>query len=234
MTANKSSTISVYLLAGVATTQTAFNECRDKLDRLFRSDGLEPLIHIFHPYGDASRNLYRQIMEVGTDLTNRVAMGRVGGRAVFNKIKMTFQGEADQPLLLIGHSGGGVAAYQAGKMLHRQKLSRNMRIVQVGSPRIPIHPELRDKVSYFHSVDDTGLLNDPVSRIGSWGGWSSDKSIVPKWNQMKYAPGIVEGIPLIGGHAHYFRHQEPYIDQDAICNLDKTIDRVRLWLKGWS
>ncbi|GGG82523.1 hypothetical protein [Paenibacillus radicis (ex Gao et al. 2016)] len=232
MTATKSS-ISIYLLAGVATTQTAFNECRDKLDRLFRSDGLEPFIHILHPYGDASRNLYRQIVEVGSDLSNRIGIGRVGAKAAFRKIMETLRDE-DEPTLLIGHSGGGIAAYQAGRMLHNQRLARNVRIVQVGSPRIPIQPDLRDRVSYFHSVDADGKLNDPISRIGSWGGWQAERGrTVPQWNRMKHAPVKVEGIPLIGGHAHYFRHQQPFIDQDAVCNLDKTIDRVRVWLKGW-
>lgn len=233
MTAIKGSAISVYLLAGVATTQTAFNECRDKLDRMFRTDGLNPNIHIFHPYGDASRNLYKQIAEVGSDLSNRVAVGRVGGRAVFRKIKQTLTG-ANDPVLLIGHSGGGAAAYQAGKMLHEQQVVRDFRIVQVGSPRIPIHPDLKDRVSYFHSIDADGNPNDPISRIGSWGGWSIMGSSIPRWNRMKYAPSKVEGIPVIGGHAHYFRHQQPYIDQDAVCNLDKTIEQVRLWLKGWN
>ncbi|WP_042170813.1 hypothetical protein [Paenibacillus gorillae] len=233
MTATKSS-ISIYLLAGVATTQTAFNECRDKLDRLFRSDGLEPFIHILHPYGDASRNLYRQIVEVGSDLSNRIGIGRVGAKAAFRKIIETLRDE-DEPTLLIGHSGGGIAAYQAGRMLHNQRLARNVRIVQVGSPRIAIQPDLKDRVSYFHSIDAEGKLNDPISRIGSWGGWQAERGgAVPRWNRMKHAPVNVEGIPLIGGHAHYFRHQQPFIDQDAVCNLDKTIDRVRVWLKGWS
>ncbi|MFF2483372.1 hypothetical protein [Paenibacillus sp. NPDC058071] len=234
MTAIKHSAINVYLLAGVATTQTAFNECKSKLDRLFRADGLEPFIHILYPYGDASRNLYRQIAEVSSDLGNRVGMGRIGGRFAFRKIKETLLGP-DDPLLLIGHSGGGAAAYQAARMVHAQKLSRNFRIVQVGAPRIAVQPELRDKVSYFHSVDGKGNLNDPISRLGSWGGWSKlVEQSVPRWNRMKYAPSVVEGIPLIGGHAHYFRHQQPYIDQDSVCNLDKTIDRVRVWLKGWT
>ncbi|MUT68443.1 hypothetical protein [Paenibacillus sp. NEAU-GSW1] len=234
MTAIKSSSISVYLLAGVATTQTAFNECKEKLDKLFRADGLDPFIHILHPYGDASRNLYRQIVEVGSDLSNRIGIGRVGGRAAFRKIMENIR-DKDEPMLLIGHSGGGVAAYQAGRMLHNQKLSRNYRIVQVGSPRVPIQPDMQERVCYFHSVDSDGKPNDPITRIGSWGGWIADKgSAVPRWNRMKYAPVKVEGIPTIGGHAHYFRGNHPYIDQDSICNLDKTIERVRHWLKGWN
>lgn len=234
MTAISGSPIRIYLLAGVATTKGYFDECRNQLDRMFRADGREPIIHILHPYGDVSRNLYRQIVEVGTDLTNRLSIGRIGGRAAFQQVKETMKSE-EEPILFIGHSGGGAAAYQAGKMLHQQRLNRNFRIVQVGSPRIPIHPELRDKVCFLHSVDKEGKLSDPISRIGTWGGWSAQGASVPRWNRFKYSPSIVEGIPLIGGHAHYFCHQTPYVDQDSVCNLDKTINRVRNWLlQSWT
>ncbi|MGM0882148.1 MAG: lipase family protein [Bacillota bacterium] len=230
MTVIKPSPISIYLLAGVATSNSIFNECKIKLEKLFQSDGLEPVIHVVFPYGDASRNLVRQVLEVRSDLSNRMRAGRVGGQIALRKIKQTLTGDR---MLLIGHSGGGAAAYQAAKMLHENGEINDFRIVQVGSPRNPIDPVLQERVSYFHSVNSLGKLNDPISRIGTWGGWSRDRYAVPRWNSWKYAPGYVEGIPTVGGHADYFRHTKPYTDQEAVCNLDKTIDRVRVWLKGW-
>ncbi|QAY66905.1 lipase family protein [Paenibacillus protaetiae] len=220
--------IRIYLLAGVATSPTIFTECMAKLEQLFRSDGIEPVIEMLLPYGDASRKLVRQVFEVGSDLPRKLGFGRIGGKQAFRDINKTYSGE---PLLLIGHSGGGAAAYQAAKMLHAEGAD-DFRVVQVGSPRMPIDPDFKQRVSYFHSVDKQGRSNDPITKIGSWGGFAaSPKLAVPYWNRMKYAPGYVEGIPTIGGHADYFRHTEPFIDQQAVCNLDKTIGRMHSWLQ---
>ncbi|MFD1954177.1 hypothetical protein ACFSL6_08320 [Paenibacillus thailandensis] len=221
--------IRIYLLAGVATSPTIFTVCIDKLEKLFKDDGLEPVIDTIFPYGDASRRLYRQVLEVGSDIPRRVKLARVGGREALRSIKPACNGE---PLLLIGHSGGGAAAYQAARMLYEQAGVDNFRVVQIGSPRIPIDPRLKDKVSYFHAVDEKGKPVDPITRIGSWGGFTASRKLaVPMWNRMKYAPGHIEGIRTIGGHADYFRHMAPYIDQQSICNLDKTIGRVHNWFK---
>lgn len=223
-------TLDIYLLAGVATSTCSFNECKKKLDKLFREDGVEPVIHVLYPYGDASRNLVKQVLEVRSDLSGRLSAGRIGGQRAYMEIKERMN---DRRMLLIGHSGGGAAAYQAARMMEEEGEDNDIRIVQVGSPKTPIHPKMRERVSYFHSVDGAGRLNDPISRIGSWGGWSASGRSVPRWNRFKYAPGYVEGIPTIGGHADYFRHTKPYTDEQAICNLDKTIGGLRCWLKGW-
>lgn len=226
----QTSPLHVYLLAGVKTTTSAFNGCKARLEEQLGSEGIDPLIHVLFPYGDASRNVIKQVLEVKTDLSNRMSAGRIGGRLVWQQIKDNVKG---QRALFIGHSGGGAAAYQAARMLAEEGALQDYRVVQVGSPRTPIHPDMRDKVSYFHSVDCFGKLNDPISRIGSWGGWSRTGGVMPRWNRYKYAPGYVEGIPTVGGHADYFRNTEPYMDTNSVCNLDKTISRVRGWLKGW-
>lgn len=230
MTTIKSSRMSIYLLAGVATSNTLFNECKIKLEKLFQNDGVAPSIHVLLPYGDASRSLVKQVLEVRSDLSNRMTAGRVGGQQAMKQIKQTLTSDK---VLLIGHSGGGAAAYQAAKMLHEKNEVKDFRIVQIGSPRTPIEPLLQDRVSYFHSIDSLGKINDPISRIGSWGGWSRSGFSMPRWNRLKYAPGYVEGIQMIGGHADYFRHTQPYTDHEAVCNLDKTINRMSEWLKGW-
>lgn len=221
--------IRIYLLAGVATSPTLFTECKAKLEQLFRLEDVEPIIDTIFPYGDASRSLYKQIIEVGSDLPRRIKLGRVGGRKALHAIKQTFRGE---PLILIGHSGGGAAAYQAARMLYDQGAVRNFRVIQIGAPRMPIEPRFKDKVSYFHAVNDQGESVDPITKIGSWGGISASRKLaVPFWNRMKYAPGYIEGIRTIGGHADYFRHLDPFIDQQSVCNLDKMIGRMHNWLK---
>ncbi|WP_424767946.1 lipase family protein [Paenibacillus sp. sgz302251] len=231
MTATSTSRLSIYLLAGVATSNSIFTECKIKLEKLFRESGVEPTVHVIFPYGDASRSLVKQVLEVRSDLSNRMRAGRIGGKHALDKIKQTLTGDR---MLLIGHSGGGAAAYQAAKMLYEKEEAEDFRIVQVGSPRTPIEPKLQERVCYFYSIDSSGKLNDPISRIGTWGGWIRSGNMMPRWNRMKYAPGYVEGIPMVGGHADYFRHTEPYKDQEAICNLDKTVNRMRQWLKGWA
>lgn len=228
----KSSPLHVFLLAGVKTTTCAFNVCKEKLETQLRSEGVEPIVQVLFPYGDNTRNVVRQVLEVRSDLSNRMKAGRVGGRKVWEQLKESVKDEEGR-FLLIGHSGGGAAAYQAARLLEENGLIGDFRVVQVGSPRMPIHPRLQDKVSYFHSVDSTGRMNDPITKIGTWGGWTRKGRSVPRWSRYKYAPGYVEGIPVVGGHADYFRHAEPYVDKELVCNLDKTISRVGAWLKGW-
>ncbi len=230
MCTTKHSDLYVYLLAGVKTSTCSFNACKTKLEEYFNGEGIESAIHVLFPYGDISRSLIRQVLEVRSDLSKKINAERIGGNYVFNQIKKSFQGKR---MLLIGHSGGGAAAYQAGKLISEAGIANNVRIVQIGSPRMAIDPNYQDKVSYFHSINDVGKLNDPISRIGSWGGWSRNGSKLPRWNASKYAPGFIEGIRMIGGHADYFRNTEAFMDAEAVCNLDKTIDRVRMWLSGW-
>ncbi|GFN33094.1 hypothetical protein PCURB6_33540 [Paenibacillus curdlanolyticus] len=227
--------LTVYLMAGVATAGHMFSECCRKLEDMLGQEVGKLDIHVLFPYGDNSRKLWTQVLEVGSDLTNGLRLSRVGGRKAAESIQATYKG--DGRVLLIGHSGGGAAAYQAAVKLHRAGTLRDFRVVQIGSPRIRVLPELKDRVGYFHSVDANGKVTDPISRIGTWGGWSLSSSerkrSVPYWNRYKYAPGLVEGIPVIGGHADYFRHQKPYVDDQSVCNLDKTIGRIGNWLKGW-
>ncbi|MHA7967466.1 hypothetical protein ACX93W_25420 [Paenibacillus sp. CAU 1782] len=226
----KPSTINVYLLAGVKTANSCFTACKKMLEDQLEQDGRQGKVQVLFPYGDYSRNLVKQVLEVRSDLYGGSKGERVGGRQAAREIKQTLGGS--EQVLLIGHSGGGAAAYQAARLLEQEGLN-NFRVVQIGSPKTPIEPRLQNKVSYFHSVDGSGKTSDPISFIGTWGGWILSRGVVPVWNSFKYAPGYMEGIPTIGGHADYFRHTEPFLDTESRCNLDKTMERVQGWLKGW-
>jgi len=226
----KDTKLHVYLLAGIKTSESAFHTCRDRLQTSLSSMGMEPAIHILFPYGDSKRNVLKQIIEVRMDLSTRRRAGEIGGRKALNDIKKSLGGRR---VLLLGHSGGGIAAYHAARYMKQEDMVDDFRIVQIGSPRMKISQELRDKISYFHSIDQQGMMNDPVTRIGSWGGWSWSKGKLPSWNDSKHAPGYVEGVSTVGGHADYFRHTEPFIDQESVCNLDKTMNRVDAWLSQW-
>lgn len=98
----KTTTLNVYLLAGVKTTTGSFNACKEKLEEQLTSEGIQPAIHVLYPYGDASRNWVRQVFEVKTDLSNRMKAGRIGGRNVWQQIKDNVTSDRT---LLIGHSG---------------------------------------------------------------------------------------------------------------------------------
>ncbi|ALS26497.1 alpha/beta hydrolase [Paenibacillus sp. 32O-W] len=230
MTAGTAPLLNIYLLAGVKTQVASFAECCRKLDALFREEGREPRIFVLMPYGDYTRRLLRQLSEVSTDVPYRSVLGRVGGRTAADFIRSTYR---FGPLLLIGHSGGGAAAYQAARMLPDVSRRGDVRIVQIGSPKVPIDPSFRDRVGYFYAIDPDGRTADRISRLGSWGGWRRGRYALPRWDRMKFAPGLVEGLPVMGGHADYFRHEPDFTDADSICNLDKTIRIIRSWLKDW-
>ncbi len=233
MTATRESDqLHIYLLAGVKTSSSIFVECIRRLEEKFCRDGKSAEISTVFPYGDMSRNLLRQVFEVKSDLSNRSKAKRIGGKLAYSQIKQKLPEQCNR-VLLIGHSGGGAAAYQAACLLDKEKHDMDIRIVQIGSPRMPILPQMKRKVSYFHAIDQTGKAIDPICRIGSWGGWGSETGVRPLWNASKYSPGHVEGIATMGGHADYFRHEPPFFDSNNICNLEKMMDRVYDWLKGW-
>lgn len=214
----------IYLLAGVGSTSAIFRECKRELQRRFRQAGREPVIRELLPYGDNTQNLLRQILEVGTDLVRWRLPGkwRCGGKEAAEQVRTMSSGRR---VLFIGHSGGGVAAYQAAVMLTIEGAISDCRIVQVGSPKVPVRNLNRDRVSYFAAVDEKGTSVDPVTRLGSWGGWSRNERGL-FWDRYKYAPAHVGTITVLGGHQHYFRNNEPYIHPVRGSNLSLTLDSI--------
>ncbi|CAM4454590.1 alpha/beta hydrolase family protein [Paenibacillus tarimensis] len=223
--------LDIYLLAGVATRPGFFADCQQILDRLCRSSWEEVRIQVVYPYGDYTRSLLRQIHEVRQDLFRRNRLRRPGGgQAAAEPVRLTSAGRS---VLLIGHSGGGVAAYHAGKMLLEEGIVSDCRMVQVGAPKVRIEPAYRDKVSYFYAVDGSGKVNDPVTRIGSWGGFRTGRYGVPVWDALRYAPGHIGSIQVVGGHADYFRARPPFI-KDQVSNLQRTLGSVWEWMQEFA
>lgn len=219
---------SVYLLAGVATAPRFFEYCRNHVEQLCSACGWQADVQIIYPYGDHSRSLFAQVREVSGDVTRRFQAFRIGGRLAAQEIRKTYDGGR---LILIGHSGGGAAAYQAARILEADGQLGDCRIVQIGSPRVPITPEFRERVCYIHAVDELGRLKDPITKLGSWGGWTRSGFALPRWNGAKYAPAHIEPITVVGGHADYFRHDTPFVDAQQVSNMDKTIAKAWAWLQ---
>lgn len=227
-----SQSLKIFLLAGVKTFPTAFNALEDALVQYMYNKNITPDIECLFPYGDAERSLMRQLYEVRADLSRRAKLAGYGGRKVWDKINEHIQ---LPQLLLIGHSGGGVAAYQIAKKLFEDQINITTRVVQIGSPKTRIIPQLKQSVGYIHSVDAAGQMKDPVSKLGSWGGWNTlnDSFPIPIWDAHKFAPGYIEGVPTLGGHADYFRKGEQFRDELHVCNLDKTMTSVTGYLNEW-
>ncbi|EXX88466.1 hypothetical protein BG53_00355 [Paenibacillus darwinianus] len=213
----------IYLLAGVGSTPGIFNDCKRELERRFGIIGRHPVIRELFPYGDHTQKLGRQLLEVRGDLSRLQGAAQFGGRAAAEQIRRL---SAGHPVLLIGHSGGGVAAYRAAAILYAKGAIPDFRVIQVGSPKVPICSEYRDRISYYVAVDETGKLKDPITRLGSWGGWSRSRLGLWSWSKQKYAPGRIGTITVLGGHPHYFRHREPYVHPELGSNLVRTLNTI--------
>jgi len=226
------SSLKVFLLAGVKTSPSAFHALQQRLQQKLQEKGVTPDIELLFPYGEMERNLLLQLMEVRADLSSYAYNAGIGGRKVWNRIEPH---ASVQKLLMIGHSGGGVAAYQIARKIYEEKLPIDIKVIQIGSPKTRIIPPLQEKVSYIHSIDENGKFKDPITKLGSWGGWTvrQDQLPIPQWDSKKYAPGRIIGVNTIGGHADYFRHTSPFTDELSTCNLDKTLLRIDGCLNEW-
>ena len=212
----------VCAVAGVYTSQTFMEDiCRTFVQMLERKTRLHVVRSgLLFPYGHQDSGLVRQLRLVGRDML--VQKGpyekSIGGRVLIDLI-----GNLDgvDYLMLIGHSGGGVASVHAAAMLQKRRPELTSYILQVGCPRFITAPELKERVLYLYAVnEDSGSPKDPICRIGSWGGWEKGPHGVPRWNPEKYAPIDRIPVPIIGNHADYFRSREPFRNQSGLSNLE--------------
>ena len=136
---------------------------------------------------------------------------------------------AGRVVVLIGHSGGGVAAYHAGLRLLAEGAVRDCRIAQVGSPKVRIHPALRERTAFFYAADARGRIRDPIARFGTWGGIRRAAAGIPVWDARRWAPGHIAPVTIDGGHKDYFLHG-PSGSTGQATNLERTAAAVLDWL----
>lgn len=178
---------------------------------------------LLFPYGDWSSSLVRQIRQVHRDIrlkaeTLGATEQSIGGRSL---IEVIGDMSGIDYAVLIGHSGGGVAAVHAASALRRSAPELQTHIVQIGCPRCAIPPQLKHRVRYLYAVNRVnGNVKDPICRLGSWGGWEMSAFGIPRWNSRKFAPGESTPLPIIGGHADYFRDHEPFRNEAGRTNMD--------------
>lgn len=245
--------VSLYVIAGIATSPDFMEELRAELVRRFRAETGSDRIRsaLLHPYGVWDRSVWAQLRDIRRDLRLRVGSraGSLGGSGVLSRLA----GDAVPrgPLWLVGHSGGGVAAVHAAEALLAADGTADCRIVQVGSPRCGVAEPLRSSTAYLYAANRNGRVNDAICRFGSWGGWEragkdgSDRSErqrlyrwlpqlgLLRWNRNKLAPHRRVSLPIVGGHADYFRSGEMYRQAgDGRSNLELTVEAMWPTLMG--
>ncbi|RED65542.1 hypothetical protein [Cohnella lupini] len=245
--------IELYVMAGLATAPLFMERLRHALVHTIDEIGsLGRLAHseLLFPYGDWSRRSIPQLWEIRADMRLRLdrieasiggkrALGSIGsGRAEFDGSGTTY--------VMVGHSGGGVAAVHAAYLLLARDETATCFVIMIGSPRCRIPERLRPKTLSIsasgRSKDGsrTGKSPDFISRLGSFGGWSTGEAAnrnrprMPSWRKDKYAPSSMMSVPIIGGHADYFRDSAPYLNSGGMSNLDLTVEAIRSWLIQWN
>jgi len=195
---------------------------------------------LLFPYGDWSRKAIPQLWEIRADM--RLGVGRIpksiGGSRVLAAIDSSGNGDGSSPArgrttLLVGHSGGGVAAVHAADMLLRSGARSSCLAVTIGSPRCRIPERLKPFVLSIRAARGAADRRSPdiVPRLGSYGGWIAGSRLrLPAWHKGKHEPGATVGVPIIGGHADYFRDRAPYVNEHGKSNLDLVVGAIVQWL----
>lgn len=214
-------------MAGLATASRFLDEfCEQLADRLKQVTGQPVRSRSIFPYGDASRNPYRQFREIRRDTLRRRSWHRsIGGRRAAEEIGRHSRSDCR---LLIGHSGGGIAALHAAQLLlQSDEHCRQYRIVQIGSPRCMVPSHFRDQTLYLYAADETGKAKDPICKLGSWGGWERTRYGIWRWNSALYAPAAILPLQLAGGHPDYFRSH--LVNASGQTNLESVLRAIADW-----
>lgn len=230
----------LYLIAGFHTSENFMEEFRLTLHGRLERAGVSVLSKLLFPYGDWSRRAVSQLLEIQRDM--RLGPGdlerSIGGRKVLEEMERDRDG-ADGPRLpiLIGHSGGGVAALHASGLLLKRRGGKPCPVVMIGSPKCRIPEALLGSVLYIHAAGRRAregrrpISADPVTRLGSFGGWHPPgKRGWRVWQRDKHAPERIVSVPILGGHADYFRSHAPFTDEEGRSNLDRINEAVWAWL----
>jgi hypothetical protein len=197
--------VDIFILAGIWTAPDFMEDLCARLTRRYQDDGWSAQGMLLFPYGDWHLGRIRQLREITFDLFPKSS--RLGGGKAAAEIKKCYRGGK---MVIIGHSGGGVAGVHAAEqLLIDAEISIPPSVVQIGSPKCLIPPALREHVTFVAAVDEYGRWKDPVTRMGGWGAWGRNS----RARAGRITPAIRE-IAITGGHADYFRSN----------NIETTID----------
>lgn len=207
--------VSVYFAAGISMRRKSvmFLEAMRHIEERYKTKGYTSVrVQCFFPYGtldhvpESKRHTFiaGQAFTVGLDIYRKAGY-TVGGQALYRDISLNYDRLSGGAIVLIGHSGGGIASYKAAQLLNENGYPVN-RVFMVGSPEIPICASCRDKVF-------------AIEHGGQWGDWISRSSF--HWFQ----PAKVRvRIPIRGGHHQYFCNKSK--DENNVSNLEKVMDFI--------
>ncbi|MFC5701661.1 alpha/beta fold hydrolase [Cohnella faecalis] len=233
--------IRLYMLAGVATASHFLDGFRLTIHRLIEESGLDVRSKLLFPYGDWGRSLVPQLREVGRDIRGREgryfrSIGANRALAAIDADRIDSEASVHVTNILVGHSAGGIAAVQAAQLLLERDGGTPCPVAMIGSPKCRIPAGLRESVLYVYAsppvMDGRAYVKptDPVCRIGSFGGWTTDGRRLPAWRMDRHAPASFRGVSIAGGHPDYFRDRPPYLNEMGMTNLEITTDAVWPWL----
>jgi hypothetical protein len=221
--------IIIYVSAGFATASNFLDDFAAKLASRYEQVGKRVSVHVHFPYGDWDRSKRGQLQEIIRDIWHNAHRKKslYGGKSLYHFVINTMK--HGEKLLFIGHSAGAVASIMAAEELEQESCDV-LGVIQIGSPKCAIPVSLKHKVLYIHATNQQDQSRDPISRLGTWGGWSRIRLGLRTWNRMKHAPMHRQMLPIIGGHADYFRDHEPYKWLDTT-NLQTTMHTIWAWLQ---
>lgn len=229
--ASPDNSISLYALAGIGTAPGFMGGFHGELARRLGAGTRLPVEGgLLYPYGEWSRSVRRQIWEVWRDIRLPAGSweGSYGMAAIRRELERAARGSG--PVVLVGHSGGGTAAVHAAAMLRAAAPERPVAVVQIGSPRSPVPPGLREAVVFGFACGPDGRGRDPVCRLGSWRAARGEggRQILGRL----LLPGQLIGLPIAGRHPDYFRGH--LLTAAGVSNLELVADTVekhirKLW-----
>jgi hypothetical protein len=225
--------VRLHTLAGFATSPNFLSEFQSRLaDRIQLETGLTVAPRMLYPYGDWTRNKVSQAWLIRRDL--RLSPDRymrsIGGQYVLKALQHEDNGAVKPCVILIGHSGGGVAALHGAKLYFDSSPESRSIVIQMGAPKCPVPLSLRECVAYYYITRPKENYRDPITKLGTWGGWGRRHRGWPSWNSFCYSPGHIEGLPLAGGHPDYYRSYLAL--EGGKSNLEVSIDAVWSYLKS--
>lgn len=210
----------IYFLSGIGTWREGnmFSYAMDDVASRYQLEGFDRIHTLdLYPYGSMDnvpprnrfRKLARQAAKVSRDMYARYHRNE-GGRRAFLEIVEDYDRIGEGEIILIGHSGGGVAAYNTSQLLSEQGYPVDQ-VILVGSPEQWISKEWQNRV---HSLRKTGRFGDLVT----W--WGRPCFGAPKQNDV---------VPILGGHPDYFR--KDLVDESGIPNVTKVMDKIWQWIR---
>ena len=180
----------------------------DNIWEQLTSEGHTVSFNVLYPYGTEDSNMLKQLASVRFAMSSNQAKGNEVAQTIIN----TYNDE--NYVILIGHSGGGVAAYKAMEVLTDKNFYVSQTIM-VGSPRMQIRQDIADRVGYVKAKDD--IVSNFVGNWGTFGPWGSKKP------GKYYVINDLNVEDNYGGHMDYFKPNE---------NISKLMNAIYPWIKG--